>query len=157
MLAGCGSSGTNAASDPTRPVATSTTVPSPTTTPAETTTPATFPARKVYAPGAFDRTDALLDERVRATGVSNGIVKIVAADGTVIHEYSVGGMTGSTPMGVASSTKWFTAATFMTFVDQGVIKLRTSRRSECPKSRELTPQLRDVHNVAPRRLGVGLR
>ena len=51
------------------------------------------------------------------------MVKIVAADGGVIHEHTVGGMSGSTPIAVASSTKWLTAATLMTFVDQGAIGL----------------------------------
>ena len=54
---------------------------------------------------------------------SRGMIKIVAADGGVIHEHTVGGMSGSTPIAVASSTKWLTAATLMTFVDQGAIGL----------------------------------
>ena len=48
---------------------------------------------------------------------------MVAADGAVIHEHGIGGVAGSTPLEIASSTKWLTAATFMTFVDQGVIRL----------------------------------
>ena len=51
------------------------------------------------------------------------MIKIVAADGAVIHEHAVGGMSGTTPIAIASSTKWLTAATFMTFVDQGAIGL----------------------------------
>ena len=123
LLVGCGSAGTDASSDPTdqvEPMATSSTIPIATTIQRVTTA---APIRKVYAPGTFDQTDALLDERVRAAGQSSGMVKIVAEDGSVIHEHSVGGMSGRTPLGVASSTKWFTAATFMTFVDQGVIML----------------------------------
>ena len=78
---------------------------------------------KVYAPTAFDQTDALLAERVKSAGLSGGMVRIVRADGSVIHEKSVGSVNGSTPLSVASSTKWLTAATLMTFVDQGVIGL----------------------------------
>jgi CubicO group peptidase (beta-lactamase class C family) len=51
------------------------------------------------------------------------MVRVVAADGSVIHEHAAGGFTGATPMSVASSSKWLTAATFMTFVDDGAIHL----------------------------------
>ena len=51
------------------------------------------------------------------------MIRIVAANGEVIHEYSTGGVTGGTLLQIASSTKWLTAATFMTFVDGGVIGL----------------------------------
>ena len=50
-------------------------------------------------------------------GLSGGYLRIVADDGTVLHEHGVGSVTGSTPLDVASSSKWITAATFMTFVD----------------------------------------
>jgi CubicO group peptidase (beta-lactamase class C family) len=60
---------------------------------------------------------------VRSAGVSIGMIRIVAADGVVIHEHSIGGMSGSTPISIASSTKWLTAATLMTFVDRRVIGL----------------------------------
>ena len=60
---------------------------------------------------------------MRAAGLSAGMIQIVAADGAVIHEHAVGGMSGSTPISIASSTKWLTAATFMTFVDRRAIGL----------------------------------
>jgi CubicO group peptidase (beta-lactamase class C family) len=88
-----------------------------------TTTTTTTTVRKDFAPDTFDLTDALLEERVRAAGLSRGMIKIVAADGAVIHEHALGGMSGTTPIDVASSTKWLTAATFMTFVDDGAIAL----------------------------------
>jgi CubicO group peptidase (beta-lactamase class C family) len=124
LLVGCGSSATDASSsDSTVPGATSTSLPTSTTVgDATTTTTAPTPVRKDFAPDAFDRTDALLEERVGSAG-SRGMIKIVAADGTEIHEHSIGGMSGSTPIDVASSTKWLTAVTFMTFVDDGAVKL----------------------------------
>ena len=87
------------------------------------TTATTTTTIKIYAPNAFDQTDALLAERVKSVGLSGGMVRIGRADGSIIHETSVGSVSGSTPLSVASSTKWLTAATFMTFVDQGAINL----------------------------------
>ena len=88
-----------------------------------TTVPPTTTTLKVYAAAAFDQTDALLTERVKSAGLAGGMVRIGRADGSVIHEKSIGSVNGSTPLSVASSTKWLTAATFMTFVDQGAIGL----------------------------------
>jgi serine-type D-Ala-D-Ala carboxypeptidase/endopeptidase len=119
LLAGCGSSATNASNDPTDPGATSTSVQTSTTVPGTTTTT----VHKVFAQGAFNPTDALLEERVRSARLSVGMIRIVAADGVVIHEHSIGGMSGTTPISIASSTKWLTAATLMTFVDRRVIGL----------------------------------
>ena len=92
---------------------------------AESTTavPATTTTTKIFAATAFDGTDALLGERVKSAGLSGGMVRIGRADGSVIHEKSIGSVNGATPLSVASSTKWLTAATFMTFVDQGAIGL----------------------------------
>jgi CubicO group peptidase (beta-lactamase class C family) len=125
LLVGCGSSSTNSSSDPSAPPATSTSVPTSTTAGATTTTTSTTtaPVRTDLAPETFATTDALLDERVRSAGLSRGMVKIVGAEGSVIHEHAVGGMSGTTPIAIASSTKWLTATTFMTFVDQGAIRL----------------------------------
>lgn len=119
LLVGCGSSGTNTSSEPTATAATSTSIPISTTAGVTTTTT----VRKDFAPDTFDPTDALLEERVRSAGLSLGLIRIVAADGAVIHEHTIGGMSGTTPIDVASSTKWLTAVTFMTFVDDGAIKL----------------------------------
>ena len=85
--------------------------------------PATTTSLKVYAATAFDQTYELMTERVNSAGLSGGMVRIGRADGSVIYEKSIGAVRGSTPLSVASSTKWLTAATFMTFVDQGVIGL----------------------------------
>jgi CubicO group peptidase (beta-lactamase class C family) len=125
LLVGCGSSATNDSSKPTAPATTSSPVSTSTTVGVTTATTltTTTAVRKPFAPDAFDATDALLEERVRAAGQSRGIIKIVAEDGAVIHEHTVGGMSGTTPIDVASSTKWLTAITFMTFVDDGAVKL----------------------------------
>ena len=71
----------------------------------------------------FDATDAALDARVASAGLSGGMVRVAASDGTVLDEHAVGDVSGSTPLAVASSAKWLTAATFMTFVDQGLAAL----------------------------------
>ena len=118
LLGACGSS-SSTRSDSSGPVTTSSPVPA-STTPANTTTTT---VEQVFAPGAFDATDASLEARVRAAGLADGMIRIVAADGEVIHEDAVGGMSGTTPISVASSSKWLTAATLMTFVDRGAIGL----------------------------------
>ena len=73
---------------------------------------------------AFDVTDAMLRERVRSAGLAGGTV-VVVRGGEVVHSYSVGSVDVSTPLSVASSTKWLTAATLMTFVDDGSLTLDT--------------------------------
>ena len=116
LVASCGNDdavGANAASG------TPTSVAEPTTT----TVPATTTTIKTYASTAFDQTDVLLAERVKSAGLSGGMVRIGRGDGSLIHEKSIGSVNGATPLSVASSTKWLTAATFMTFVDQGTIGL----------------------------------
>jgi CubicO group peptidase (beta-lactamase class C family) len=65
----------------------------------------------------------MLDQRVRSAGLSGGVVRIVGDDGAVIHDHVVGQVSGRTPLAVASSTKWLTAATLMTFVDAGALGL----------------------------------
>jgi serine-type D-Ala-D-Ala carboxypeptidase len=125
VLAGCGVSETSTRSQSVDRTTASSAVPVSTTTPAPTTTTTTT-TRAVptaFDPGTFDTTDALLEQRVRSAGAAGGMIRIVAEDGTVIHEHTVGDVSGTTPLSVASSTKWLTTATFMTFVDQGAIGL----------------------------------
>jgi len=81
------------------------------------------PTHRDYPAGTFDATDAALAQRVAAAGLSGGFVRIVADDGTILHEAGVGAVDGTTALDVASSTKWITAATFMTFVDAGAVGL----------------------------------
>ena len=119
MLVACSSSSSNSSRDPGEPRTTGAAAPTSTTTSAATTTT----ARTTFPPDTFDATDASLEARVNAAGLSGGMIRIVAADGAVIHEYAVGNVSGSTLLQIASSTKWLTAATFMTFIDRGVIRL----------------------------------
>ena len=116
FVAGCGNSDAVDANPSARADA----IESITTT---TTPPTTTSLLKVYAPNAFDKTDALLAERVKAAGLAGGVVRLGRADGSIIHEKSIGSIKGSTALSVASSTKWITAAVLMTFVDSGVIGL----------------------------------
>ncbi|MBI2705310.1 MAG: beta-lactamase family protein [Actinobacteria bacterium] len=96
----------------------------PTTTAASTTVPAIVSSSTAAAAGppaaaaAFAATDRALQSRVSSAGLSGGVVYVVR-DGQVIHDYSVGSVTRSTPLSVASSAKWITAATMMTYVDEG--------------------------------------
>ena len=90
LLAGCGSSGSDTAeSAATATTVTTTEVPPTTVAPVTATTTAP-PVRKVFAPGTFDATDALLEQRVRAAGLAGAIVRIVDFDGDVIHEHEIG-------------------------------------------------------------------
>ena len=118
VLVACSSS-TGTGRDSTERGATAAAVTTSTTAAAATTTT----VAKVFAPGTFDATDVSLEARVNGAGLAGGMIRIVAADGSVIHEYAVGNVSGGTTLPIASSTKWLTAATFMTFVDRGVIRL----------------------------------
>jgi CubicO group peptidase (beta-lactamase class C family) len=89
--------------------------------PATSTTKVSPP--RTYAADAFTAVDAALEQRVANAGSSGGFLRLVADDGTVLHEHAVGDVTGATPLDIASSTKWLTAATFMTFVDSHAIGL----------------------------------
>jgi CubicO group peptidase (beta-lactamase class C family) len=120
-LSACGGSGDadDAATPSTVGGASTTSIPVTTSPPASTRA---VPPR-TYAPDAFDGADAALEQRVAEAGLAGGVLRIVAADGTVLHEHQTGGVTASTPLDIASSTKWLTAATFMTFVDDRAIGL----------------------------------
>ena len=52
--------------------------------------------RTTFAPGTFDATDALARAaRARPPGLSGGMIRIVAADGAVIHEHTIGSVSGA--------------------------------------------------------------
>ena len=147
VLAACGSSGDGASTAPTStggasvsPSASS----APGSTVGATTAPTNAPTtttRHPLAADAFDATDARLDQRVAAAGTGAGMVRVVDADGTLIHEHTVGGFSGATALSVASSTKWLTAATFMTFVDQGAIHLDDDIARWLPEFAGSTPPI----------------
>lgn len=72
--------------------------------------------------GAFDAADDALRRRVSSAGLAGGVVYVVR-DGEVLHDRSVGSVGRETPLSVASAAKWLTAATLMTFVDEGRLAL----------------------------------
>lgn len=135
LLASCSGSGPTSAADTNGPVETAE---GPTTS---TLVPTTTTTLKVYGPNAFDATDALLTDRVRSAGLRGGMVRLGRADGSIIHETVVGTISGATSLSVASSTKWLTAATFLTFVDQGVIGLDDDISKWLPEFASDTPAI----------------
>jgi CubicO group peptidase (beta-lactamase class C family) len=163
-IAGCqGAGGSDRAARPSgTPAPTTTTRPTSTLAPPTTTT---GPSHRVYAAGTFDTADAALDTRVAQAGLPGGILRLVADDGTVLHEHTTGSVGGSTPLDIASSSKWLTAATFMTFVDQGAIGLdddisrwlpEFARAQPSVTPRELLSHTSGVHDNPCQNGGVSL-
>lgn len=60
-------------------------------------------------------------------------------DGDVVADVAVGGVTRSTPLSVASSAKWLTAATLLTFVDEGRLSLDDPVARWLPELEPWTP------------------
>lgn len=89
---------------------------------ADVTTVDPTPAYATPAPGAFDAADDALRQRISSAGLSGGVLRVMR-NGEVLHHLEVGAVDGSTPLSVASSAKWLTAATLMTFVDDGSVAL----------------------------------
>ena len=56
-------------------------------------------------------------------GYYEGATFIVMRDGQILHEMNFGNFDRHTNIRIASMTKWLEAATLMTIVDQGLIKL----------------------------------
>ena len=81
--------------------------------PAGAGSPADFPA---------PRAARLLAERVRADGLDGGVLA-VGRDG--VWSERATGITAGTVMPIASASKWLTAATLMTLVDEGRLDLDT--------------------------------
>jgi CubicO group peptidase (beta-lactamase class C family) len=116
LVAGCSGSDGARTSGPTSTTGGTT---SSVSTPSSTT----GGAPRTYAPDAFAAVDAALEQRVADAGLAGGFLRVVADDGTVVHEHGIGSVSSSTSFDVASTTKWLTAATFMTFVDEHAIGL----------------------------------
>jgi CubicO group peptidase (beta-lactamase class C family) len=95
----------------------------PTSPSTPTTSTTVAPPSRSYPADAFDGVDAALERRVTEAGLAGGFLRLVGDDGSVLHEHGVGTVSPSTPLDVASTTKWLTAAAFMTFVDDGAIGL----------------------------------
>ncbi len=87
-----------------------------------TTAPDTTVAAPTIPTARFVTADRLLQDRVRQAGLGGGVL-LVGRGGTLIHRYAVGSVSASTPLLVASSAKWLTAATVMTYVDDGTVGL----------------------------------
>ncbi len=66
----------------------------------------------------FSGADRALDARVHGAGLGGGAM-IIVRDGHLIHEHATGSVGRQTPLAVASTAKWLTAATMMTYVDEG--------------------------------------
>jgi CubicO group peptidase (beta-lactamase class C family) len=137
LVVGSGCSGTD---DPRAAAPPSSTSPAATTTTGTASTTSPTPPR-TYAPDAFAGVDAALAQRVAGAGLAGGYLRIVAGDGTVLHEQQVGGVSASTPLDVASTTKWLTAATFMTFVDDHAIGLDDDIARWLPEFAGSTPAI----------------
>jgi CubicO group peptidase (beta-lactamase class C family) len=74
------------------------------------------------ASAAFETADLAFDGRVAAAGLAGGAA-VVGRAGEIVHERTTGDVTRTTPLAVASAAKWLTAATLLTFVDDGVVGL----------------------------------
>lgn len=94
---------------------------------------------------AFAATDAAMQRRVSGAGLAGGVVLVVRG-GEVVLDRSYGSVRRDTPMGVASAAKWFTAATLLTLVDDGLLSL------DDPVSRWLPRFDGDKAGVTVRRL-----
>lgn len=112
--------GTSGTTNQTAPATTITTGPPAIVSSSSTSGTSAPPAPASTNNPAFASTNRALQSRV--SGLRGGAV-LVVRDGKTIHEFSVGGVTNTTPLAVASTAKWLTAATLMTYVDEGVIAL----------------------------------
>ncbi len=70
----------------------------------------------------FSNVTTLIENTVTSQGL-DGASLILVKDGQVIYEHYFGSYNAATTVPIASSTKWLSAATFMTLVDDGTIGL----------------------------------
>jgi CubicO group peptidase (beta-lactamase class C family) len=76
----------------------------------------------VPATTPFAAADATLRTRVADDGLSGGVLLVARGD-EVVHRFAVASMGQRTVIPIASAGKWLTAATLMTFVDDGRVHL----------------------------------
>jgi CubicO group peptidase (beta-lactamase class C family) len=76
----------------------------------------------VATPAPFSAADDALRVRVDHDNLSGGLL-VVGHDDTIVHQYRTGSTRAGTVMPIASASKWLTAATLMTFVDDGTLAL----------------------------------
>jgi CubicO group peptidase (beta-lactamase class C family) len=84
------------------------------------TAPAAGASGRARNPAGFAGVDAAMQRRVRGHG---GGATLVVHDQATLFRRSYGGVRTSTLMPIASASKWLTAATLMTLVDQGRLGL----------------------------------
>ena len=70
----------------------------------------------------FSLIDEQLSERVARAGL-DGAALVVEQDGTQLHRFVAGSATTDTPLPLAETGMWLTAATLMTLVDDGLVSL----------------------------------
>lgn len=73
-------------------------------------------------PTTFDDVDAMLESRIGREGL-DGMALLVVADGVVHRDRGYGNYTTDFVVPIASASKWLTAATMMTLVDEGRVSL----------------------------------
>ena len=73
-------------------------------------------------PTTFPEIDTAMTERVEREGL-DGAGLLVVADGTEFRNRTYGGYSNGTVIPIASASKWLTAATMMTLVDEGRVSL----------------------------------
>lgn len=76
-------------------------------------------------PATLDAVDASLESRIDRVGL-DGAGLLVVIDGTELRNRAYGAYTPETAVPIASASKWLTAATMMTLVDEGRVSLDDS-------------------------------
>lgn len=107
------------AADPAPPATPPGIAPSPPTTAATT---GSTGAPRPTDPGVFTPVDDAMRRRISGAGLGGGYL-IVVRDGRVLFEKSYGGVGRTTPLAVASTSKWLTSALALTYVDEGKLSL----------------------------------
>lgn len=73
-------------------------------------------------PTTFAEIDALMSSRLRTANLDGAGILVVSNGGTS-HEEFFGDYTSDSIIPIASASKWLTAATMMTLVDEGIVSL----------------------------------
>jgi CubicO group peptidase (beta-lactamase class C family) len=77
-------------------------------------------------PAGFTKAEDAMRDRVRDDGLTGGALLAARAQGPVLEDATFGRFSRSTVIPIASASKWITAATVMTFVDDGTLSLDDS-------------------------------
>jgi CubicO group peptidase (beta-lactamase class C family) len=75
-----------------------------------------------HGAASFGAADRAMAARVVDDQLSGGVLLAVRGN-DILHERSFGGLNARSVIPIASASKWLTAATLMTFVDEGRLKL----------------------------------